>query len=68
MGKNEQKVTSYTTTADGYKAIIHSVMYNEKGKKLMEGDLEVRCEGGTFIMDCAGLCRSSSKRCSNRMR
>ncbi|MCS6973143.1 MAG: DUF3108 domain-containing protein [Cyclobacteriaceae bacterium] len=51
VGKNEQKVTSYQSASNGYKATINSVMYNDKGKKLTEADLEVRCENGTFYMD-----------------
>lgn len=51
VGKNEQKVTSYQSAPNGYKATINSVMYNDKGKKLTEADLEVRCENGTFYMD-----------------
>jgi hypothetical protein len=51
VGKNEQKVTAYQAVAGGYKATIHTVMYNEKGKKLTEADLDVKCEGGVFIMD-----------------
>lgn len=51
VGKNEQKVTAFNGSAGGYTATIHSVMYNDKGKKLTEADLDVRCESGTFIMD-----------------
>jgi hypothetical protein len=51
VGKNEQKVTAYNGSSNGYTATIHTVMYNDKGKKLTEADLDVRCEGGTFIMD-----------------
>ncbi|GIV36570.1 MAG: hypothetical protein KatS3mg032_0949 [Cyclobacteriaceae bacterium] len=51
VGKNEQKVTAYEPTPNGYKATLRSIMYSDKGKKLMEADLEVRCENGTFIMD-----------------
>lgn len=51
VGKNDQKVTAFNGSANGYTAIIHTVMYNDKGKKITEADLDVRCEGGTFIMD-----------------
>ncbi|MCK6618072.1 MAG: DUF3108 domain-containing protein [Cyclobacteriaceae bacterium] len=51
VGKNEQKVTAYQAVANGYKATLHTVVYNEKGKKLTEADLDVTCEGGVFIMD-----------------
>lgn len=50
-GKNQQKVTAYQQTSSGFKATINSVFFNEKGKKLMEGDLELSCENGTIIMD-----------------
>ncbi|MBX2964626.1 MAG: hypothetical protein KF845_00670 [Cyclobacteriaceae bacterium] len=50
-GKNEQKVTAFSTTATGYKATVKSVIYNDKGKKMTEGDLELTCDNGTFIMD-----------------
>ncbi len=51
FGKNEQKVTAYEATPRGFKATLHSVMFSEKGKKVVEGDFEVSCENGTFIMD-----------------
>ncbi len=50
-GKTEQKVTAYQNIADGYKAKLHMIMYNEKGKQLTEADVDVSCEKGTFIMD-----------------
>lgn len=50
-GKNQQKVTAYEKTGNGFKATINSVMFNDKGKKLMEGDLEMTCDGGVLIMD-----------------
>lgn len=51
VGKNDQKVTAYQATAGGYQATLRTVLYNEKGKKLTEADLDVKCEGGVFIMD-----------------
>jgi len=51
QGKNQQTVTAYENTATGYKAIIHSEVFSEKGKKQMEFDMEVSCNNGTFIMD-----------------
>ncbi|MBX2944807.1 MAG: hypothetical protein KF725_03150 [Cyclobacteriaceae bacterium] len=50
-GKNQQKVTAYEKTGNGFKATVNSVMFNDKGKKLMEGDLEMTCDGGVLIMD-----------------
>lgn len=50
-GKNEQKVTAFEKTASGYKATVASTLWNEKGKKVTEGELELICDNGTFIMD-----------------
>lgn len=50
-GKNEQKVTAFDKTSTGFKATVNSVIYNDKGKKVTEGDLELTCDNGTFIMD-----------------
>lgn len=50
-GKNQQKVTAYEKTSSGFKATINSIFFNEKGKKMMEGDIEMSCENGTLIMD-----------------
>ncbi|MBX2960924.1 MAG: hypothetical protein KF687_00345 [Cyclobacteriaceae bacterium] len=50
-GKNEQKVTAFDKTSAGFKATVNSVIYNDKGKKVTEGDLELTCDNGTFIMD-----------------
>jgi hypothetical protein len=50
-GKNQQSVTSFTKSGDGFNATVHSVTYNEKGKELAQGDLEMKCTGGTIYMD-----------------
>jgi len=50
-GKNQQKVTAYEKTGNGFKATINSVIFSDKGKKVMEGDLEMTCENGVMIMD-----------------
>ena len=50
-GKNQQKVTAYEKTGSGFKATINSVIFSDKGKKAMEGDLEMTCENGVMIMD-----------------
>lgn len=50
-GKNLQQVTAYEKTGTGFIATVKSVMFNDKGKKMMEGDLEMRCENSTLIMD-----------------
>lgn len=50
-GKNQQKVTAFQKTANGFKATVHSVMTDQKGKNMMEGDLEMSCENGIMIID-----------------
>lgn len=50
-GKNHQKVTAFTKTSDGFDATVNSVMFDEKGKELMKGDLEFKCDKGTMIID-----------------
>ncbi len=50
-GKNTQKVKEFQKTPGGFKAVIYSVFLNEKGKKVMEGDLEMSCDNGTIIID-----------------
>src|SRR5690606_12571987 len=51
MGKNEQQVTAFDKTPSGYRATVKSTLWNEKGKKITEGELELTCDNGTFIMD-----------------
>jgi len=50
-GKNQQKVTAYEKTSSGFSATINSVFIDEKGKKVMEGDMDYTCENGTIIID-----------------
>ncbi len=50
-GKNEQKVTAFKKTTSGYIATVNSTLWDEKGKKVTEGELELTCDNGTFIMD-----------------
>lgn len=50
-GRNNQKVTSYSKTADGFVATVNSVMNDEKGKEIMKGDLEFKCDKGTMYID-----------------
>lgn len=50
-GKNTQKVTAYSSTANSFTSTIHSTMFNEKGKELTQGDLLVSCNGGTILID-----------------
>lgn len=51
VGKNQQKVTAYEKTSNGFKATIHSVFTDQKGKNMMEGDLEMICDNGTIMID-----------------
>jgi hypothetical protein len=50
-GKNHQSVTSFESTASGFKAVVHSVMTSDKGKELATGDLEYTCDNGTIYLD-----------------
>jgi hypothetical protein len=50
-GKNIQKVTAYSSTANSFTSTIHSTMFNEKGKELTQGDLLVSCNNGTILID-----------------
>ncbi len=50
-GKNQQKVTAFSKNANGYVATVNSVMFDEKGKEVMKGDMEFKCENGTMYMD-----------------
>lgn len=49
--RNQQKVTSFDKTSTGFKANINAIAYNEKGKELTKGDIEMECENGTLLMD-----------------
>jgi len=50
-GINQQKVTAFQKTDNGFKATIHSTFSDKKGKNVVEGDLEMSCENGTLIID-----------------
>lgn len=50
-GVNKQNVTAYSKDGSGFTASIHSEMFNEKGKELMKGDLEMKCVNGTVFID-----------------
>lgn len=50
-GRSIQKVKSYTATPGGFKATLHSVVQNEKGKETTSGDLELTCTNGTVLLD-----------------
>jgi hypothetical protein len=50
-GKNLQKVTAYEKTSSGFIATINSIFIDEKGKNVMEGDMDYTCDNGTIIID-----------------
>lgn len=50
-GINSQKVIGYTATTNSFSAKVHSVLTNEKGKELMNGDLDFRCDNGIVLID-----------------
>ena len=50
-GKNTQKVTHFDGHADSFTATVHSVIFDKKGKEVMQGDLEFKCEKGTMVVD-----------------
>lgn len=50
-GRNQQSVTAFTATASGFKGTIHTIMFDEKGKEITKGDLDVACDKGTITMD-----------------
>ena len=49
--KNQQKVSAFSKSSNGYVATVNSVAFNEKGKEVMKGNLEFKCENGTMYMD-----------------
>lgn len=54
-GKNLQKVTSLKETPNGFEAVIHSVMSDQKGKEVAKTDLSYKCENGTVFIDMRNL-------------
>ncbi len=54
-GKVRQKITDYKEEGAGFKATIHSITYNEKGKEMTQGDLNLSCDKGTVLIDMRGL-------------
>ncbi len=50
-GTNQQKVMRYTENNKSFTATIHSILVNEKGKQIMEGDLDFACNNGTILID-----------------
>jgi hypothetical protein len=50
-GKTRQEITSLKNTSSGYDAIMHTIIYNDKGKEQSKADLQVICNDGTISMD-----------------
>jgi len=50
-GKNEMAVVEYNPSANGYSAIVSTVILDEKGKELTRGELEYKCENGVVYID-----------------
>lgn len=50
-GRNEQKVISFESQANSFIATVHSVIYDKKGKEVMQGNLDFKCEKGTMVVD-----------------
>lgn len=50
-GSNKQTVTSFEGEANAFKAGVHMVVYDKKGKEVTQGDLEFKCENGTMLID-----------------
>ena len=50
-GKQTQKVVSYSEGPGSFKATVHSVVFDKKGKEVMQGNLNFECQGGTMVVD-----------------
>ena len=50
-GRNKQKVISFEGNTNSFKATVNSVMYDQKDKEILHGDLEFTCDNGTMIID-----------------
>ncbi len=51
QGTQHQKVTKFESTADGFTATVAFDLNDEKGKDVMEGELEMVCKDGVFYFD-----------------
>ena len=51
QGRQRQQVKQFETTADGFKAIVAFDLKDEKGKDVMDGELEMECKDGVFYFD-----------------
>jgi hypothetical protein len=50
-GKTKQTIKSLTGNANSFKATVNSVMFDAKGKEVMNTDLDFDCEDGTVRVD-----------------
>lgn len=50
-GTNRQKVISYQGSSNSFTAKVHSTVMDKKGKEVMQGDLDFKCQDGTMIID-----------------
>ncbi len=50
-GKQSQKVIDFTSGANSFSATVHSVVFDQKNKELMQGDLKFECKDGTMVVD-----------------
>ncbi|HMP98737.1 MAG TPA: hypothetical protein PKC24_03080 [Cyclobacteriaceae bacterium] len=50
-GKNEMSVIEYNPNANGYTAVVGTVIYDQKGKELTRGEFEYVCEDGVVYID-----------------
>jgi len=50
-GKQTQKVTDFSSGANSFSAIVHSVIFDQKNKEVMQGDLKFDCKDGTMVVD-----------------
>lgn len=50
-GRQIQKVTNFSGSSDSFTAIVQSTMLDKKGKEVMKGDLEFKCQDGTMVID-----------------
>ncbi|MBX2943392.1 MAG: hypothetical protein KF860_13700 [Cyclobacteriaceae bacterium] len=50
-GKQSQKVIDFTSGANSFSATVNSVVFDQKNKELMQGDLKFECKDGTMVVD-----------------
>ena len=50
-GKIKQKVLTFSPTSSGYDALVSSLIEDEKGKQIHEGEYEFHCDNGVILVD-----------------